>query len=145
MYEIPSIKKYQVRWQTEFWPIMNTLTLPDERNIDLPQDDRILINEVIDFWFPPFENNRHMFVGEDTMSLHFSNKNDQIIRAKFMTAYLNLSRGLYEAWRNDNDGRLAYIIIADQFTRSMFRGSERAFSLDEKAYSVAKAIVDDPS
>jgi len=44
---------------------------------------------------------------------------------------------------NDNDGRLAYILIADQFCRSMFRGSPRAFSLDDKAYEVAKSIVSD--
>ena len=50
MYEMPSIKKYQVRWQTEFWPLMNTTILPDEANIDLPQNHRILINEIIDFW-----------------------------------------------------------------------------------------------
>jgi len=72
---------------------MNTTIIPDESNIELPQNHRILINEIIDFWWPPFENNRHFFVGEETMSLHFSSKNDKLIREKFLTAFSNLEKG----------------------------------------------------
>jgi len=55
-----------------------------------------------------------------------------------------LEKGDLENWRNDHSGRLAYIILADQFSRNMFRGSGRAFSQDQKAYEVSMSILDDP-
>ena len=43
-----------------------------------------------------------------------------------------MDNNLLEHWKNDEDGRLAYITICDQFTRMVFRKQLKAFSLDKK-------------
>jgi len=99
---------------------------------------------LFDFWFPPAGADRHYSIPKELMSLHFSSKNDELIREKFLSLFEKIEKGELEHWRNDHNGRLAYIIIADQFGRNMFRGTGRAFSLDQKAYEVSMSILDDP-
>ena len=38
-----------------------------------------------------------------------------------------------EHWKNDEDGRLAYLTICDQFTRMVYRKQANAFGLDKKS------------
>jgi len=59
---------------------MNLLTLPNGTMIDLPQEERDQINEIIEFWFPPKGADRHLFMGKEQMGLHFSSKNDELLR-----------------------------------------------------------------
>jgi len=55
----------------------------------------------------------------------------------------SLEKGELENWRFDHYGRLAYIILADQFPRCIYRGKAKAFALDEKALFVAEMVVND--
>ena len=96
------------------------------------------------FWFPGEKNDRHRYAAKECFQLHFSNKSDKVITDKYLSWFEKLEGGLLENWRNDHDGRLAYCIICDQFSRNMFRGQARAFSQDSKAFELAMSIVDDP-
>jgi uncharacterized protein (DUF924 family) len=51
-------------------------------------------------------------------------------------------RGEHEDWRATPRGALAYVIVLDQFSRNMFRGSARSFEGDARALAAACAAVD---
>ncbi len=62
---------------------------------------------------------------------------DNKIKERFMTAYnAAINNELYE-WRTCAEGRLAEIIILDQFSRNMFRESEKAFAYDSLAVALS--------
>jgi uncharacterized protein (DUF924 family) len=46
-------------------------------------------------------------------------------------------RGALDHWKTEAEGALGLVIVLDQFTRNMCRGSPRAFSGDRKARQVA--------
>ena len=51
--------------------------------------------------------------------------------------------GNYPGWRPDKDGRLALLILIDQFPRKLFRGTAKAFATDGNALLIVKEIMDD--
>lgn len=66
---------------------------------------------------------------------------DAEIREKFSGAWDELMEGGYGLWLTYPSGALAYIILADQFSRNMFRGTAAAFASDKVARAAAKAAI----
>jgi uncharacterized protein (DUF924 family) len=67
---------------------------------------------------------------------------DQDIRARFQSTYEDAAAGLLDRWENTPEGTLALVIVLDQFSRNMFRGSLRAFAADPLARAVASRAID---
>ncbi|MCF6443639.1 DUF924 family protein [Nereida sp. MMG025] len=67
---------------------------------------------------------------------------DAEITLKFRTAWNELMDGGMSMWLTYPSGTLAYIILADQFSRNMFRGSAQAFASDRQGLAAAKAGID---
>ena len=55
-----------------------------------------------------------------------------------------MADGKLEHWKSDKEGRLAVIILCDQFSRNCYRGSEKAFSFDTISLNLSKHIVNSP-
>jgi len=94
---------------------------------------------VLDFWFgapgsPEFGAPRPAwFRQSDDFDAEIKTRFGQAVEAA-------LTDGL-EDWRQDIDGRLALILLLDQFPRNIFRGTAKMFAGDPRARSVAaKAI-----
>lgn len=66
---------------------------------------------------------------------------DELIRSTFEDIHGKISNGEMKSWRNEPLGRLAEIIVLDQFSRNMFRGTPRAFQYDAQALSLAEEAV----
>ena len=66
---------------------------------------------------------------------------DAEIRDRWGETYDTLLTGAFGLWLTGAGGSLAYILLTDQFTRNMFRGSERSFEADSLARAVAKAAI----
>lgn len=66
---------------------------------------------------------------------------DAEIRAKFEAAWNEMMDGAYSLWLTYPSGALAYLILADQFPRNMFRDTEAAFASDHVARTVAKSAI----
>jgi len=62
---------------------------------------------------------------------------DAEIRDRFMDDWIALRAGAYHNWQSCPQGVLAYLILADQFPRNMFRGDARSFATDGRAHAVA--------
>lgn len=66
---------------------------------------------------------------------------DQLIRDRYAILHAQANRcELYE-WRREPIGRLAEIIVLDQFSRNMYRGSAAAFASDPLALALAQEAV----
>lgn len=66
---------------------------------------------------------------------------DAKIRERFLDTYRAVAQGATAAWRATPKGRLAEIIVLDQFSRNMFRNSPEAFAADPLAQKLAAEAV----
>ena len=89
--------------------------------------------DVLAYWFeeltPPqwFEKNLEM---------------DAQIIARFSAVHERARRGELVSWRETPQGRLAEVIVLDQFSRNMFRDTPDAFASDVLALERARAAID---
>lgn len=96
------------------------------------------IDEVLTFWFG--ERGLEDGVDEATASRWFKSKSDAFdeeIRSRFGAVYEKAKAGSLDDWASSPRGRLALLLLLDQFSRNMFRGSGRMFESDAKALSLA--------
>jgi len=88
--------------------------------------------EILRFWF------------EEIDPLQWWRKDDafdQLIRERFSDIHAQARRCELYDWRADARGRLAEIIVLDQFSRNMFRGSPLSFASDTLALALAQEAV----
>lgn len=97
-----------------------------------------LAKEILEFWFGNVGAD-----GSDKAWFQSSKEHDQLIRERFARHLESLDRGEFESWRRSADSWLAYILLADQFPRNIFRGEARAFAFDSFALSMAKRGIHD--
>lgn len=86
--------------------------------------------EILDFWFgsdyepggdePEFR--KEWFIKDEAF--------DERIRECFADDLERAARGEYDDWADTPHGRLALIILLDQFSRNLFRGSPRSWTQD---------------
>lgn len=96
---------------------------------------------VLNFWFgiTPAEQAtaaRRWFEKDDAF--------DTLIRERFSATHAALRQDdgrLARAWAGTARGSLAAIVVLDQFSRNMFRGSARMFEADALALQLAQAAV----
>jgi uncharacterized protein (DUF924 family) len=82
------------------------------------------LNRRIRFWF-----------GDESAALR--QRRDEHIRVRFGTMLERAANGELAAWADGPRRRLSLIILLDQFPRSIFRGSARAFAHDAQALALA--------
>lgn len=87
---------------------------------------------ILAFWFDELEPKQH-FVKDARL--------DETIRERFGDTYAAAARGELFAWRERARGRLAEIIVLDQFSRNLYRDDPRAFASDPMALVLAQELV----
>ena len=88
--------------------------------------------EVLNFWFEEIEPAQHWKKDPEF---------DQLIRDRFGEVHLAASKCELFGWRASAEGRLAEIIVLDQFSRNMFRGQPEAFASDPIALALAQEAI----
>jgi len=66
---------------------------------------------------------------------------DDAIRAQFLPTWDALAAGGCTEWLENAQDLLAYILVADQFSRNMFRGDHQSFATDALALEAARKAV----
>lgn len=95
-----------------------------------------LVREILDFWFgPPPHSPRGEWFRKDAAF-------DATIGQRFGEAIEAAIGGAYREWSADAHGALARILLLDQFTRNVSRGTARAFAGDSEALATAIDLVD---
>lgn len=87
--------------------------------------------QILNFWFYELEAQDH-FVKNDWV--------DEQIKG-FADVHTAVKAGETAAWRETAQGALAEIIVLDQFSRNMFRGSAESFAQDALALELAQEAV----
>ncbi len=96
---------------------------------DLPEE----AGDVLRFWFGVLKPEQ-WWERDDTV--------DQEIKTRFAPVYLRLADEVPKSWLASPQGRLAAVIVLDQFPRNMFRDDPRAYASDAAALKLAKDTID---
>lgn len=101
----------------------------------MPNQFEITPSEIINFWFPDGprpEPKAHMDLWSWRMR---GGANDEII-AKYTEATERAAQGEFDSWAGEAIGRLALIILLDQFSRTVWAGTPKAYAQDAKALNL---------
>ncbi len=88
--------------------------------------------EVLDFWFHELES-KQWWVKDTEL--------DQLILKRFKTYWDAAVLGELFSWRQEPQGRLAEILVLDQFSRNMFRDTPQSFAQDSLALVLSQEAV----
>ncbi len=66
---------------------------------------------------------------------------DRVLTERFLDLRGQAADGALDGWTDRADGSLAIILLLDQFSRNMFRGSAEAFAADPKARAIADGAI----
>ena len=93
-------------------------------NVNLIQPKLFNFNKVLNFWFNECKP-QQWFVKDKKFDLK--------INKRFYNLVCEALENKLDDWTVNQDGSVALILLLDQFTRNIFRGSPKSFSGDEKA------------
>ena len=91
-----------------------------------------MIEEVLSFWFE--QNGPEQWWTRDP-------RFDAEIRSRFGSLHGRAVLGELHGWRDTPEGRLAEIVVLDQFSRNLYRDDGRAFAADGMALALAQEAV----
>jgi uncharacterized protein (DUF924 family) len=99
----------------------------------ITDDDQIRIDAILSFWFmeqalsaPQIDGRMDTWFGEDPVF-------DEEIAKEFADDVEKALDGELDHWAHEPRGRLALILLLDQFRRNIFRNSPEAFAKDKAA------------
>ncbi|AMB94479.1 DUF924 family protein [Aerococcus sanguinicola] len=90
------------------------------------------IEAVLNFWFEELGPEQWFNGGESV---------DQAIADRFSQLHQEVKDGEHADWRESLRGRLAEIIVLDQFSRNLYRGSGQAYAQDDMALALAQECI----
>jgi uncharacterized protein (DUF924 family) len=67
---------------------------------------------------------------------------DAAIAERFGDLYKEAAAGARDAWAATPEGALGLLLLLDQFSRNLFRGSDRTYAQDPKAREIARAALE---
>lgn len=91
---------------------------------------------VLRFWFPELSAADHARMVHQ-FEWWFRGGADSAIAERFPLLLERATRGELDHWSHWSRPRLALIIVLDQFSRSLYRDTARAFAQDQKALALA--------
>ena len=89
-------------------------------------------NDILQFWYTEIAP-RNWFIKD----LEF----DTMLKRRFEHVHQRAGAGELANWRHKPLGRLAEVIVLDQFSRNLFRNSSQAFAYDAQALALAQAAI----
>lgn len=88
-----------------------------------------MLKEILEFWLEEIDQDQWR---------QFNPSFDTLLNNRFLNVLKQASAGELFVWRETARGRLAEIIILDQFSRNIYRGTPLAFAQDAMALVLAQ-------
>ena len=88
--------------------------------------------EIIDFWFREIKP-ENWFKKSDTLDL--------LMTERYIALHASVVAGEHSSWRSEPLGRLAEIIVIDQFSRNIYRDDPKSFIYDPMALALAQEAI----
>ncbi len=101
--------------------------------------DTITADIVLDFWFGPAAGDTATAQAQQKLWWSKNETIDADIRTRFGGLVEAAASGRHDDWALKPRGRLALILLFDQFPRNMYRNTPRAFACDPLAGKLALA------
>ncbi len=98
-------------------------------------------DDVLDFWFPPGFNQDEATLMQQVPRWFRGGADEDIIH-RFAALTEAAALGAHDDWALTPRTRLALVLVLDQFSRSLWRDSARAYAQDAKAARLAEAAID---
>lgn len=112
---------------------MSLKLLSESMDATITDDDQLRIEAILSFWFkeqeltaPQIDRRMDVWFGEDEVF-------DLECKKEFANDVELASEGKLNHWAHQPRGRLALILLIDQFRRNIYRNTAEAFSLDKAA------------
>ena len=94
--------------------------------------EKMNYHDVLSFWFDEIKPSQRW-----AKDANF----DALITDRFSVLHEQANKGELFEWRHSAKGRLAEILVLDQFSRNMFRDSPKSFSSDSLALVLAQEAI----
>jgi len=91
-----------------------------------------MYEQILAFWFDEIDPG--MWWAQDPAF-------DALLKDRFLPALQQAAQGEFHSWRTGPRGRLAEVLVLDQFSRNIFRGTARAFAQDPMALALSQEAV----
>lgn len=88
--------------------------------------------DILDFWFNEISPEQR-FKKDEAF--------DELLKNRFLEIHESVAKGECFAWRETIQGRLAEIIVLDQFSRNLFRGTSDSFKYDGMSLILAQEAI----
>lgn len=95
------------------------------------------IADVLAYWLSSAHPDNAGALARKNLWFVKSDATDEAIRERFGTLVEEALAGRLEGWAATAPGRLALIVLLDQFPRNLFRGTPRSFAGDDQALRLA--------
>src|SRR5215213_1968185 len=101
--------------------------------------------DVLSYWFPEvdiFDADQETFGRQMQWWFQGGPEVDREITERFAEVLEQARKGELDHWAQTPRGRLALIVVLDQFSRNVYRGSALSYAQDEKALELAVEGID---
>lgn len=99
-------------------------------------------DDVLDFWFGPPGSSADIAARQRRLWFGKSAENDQAVVDRFGDTLLAAAEGRLDHWSGTPRGRLALVIVLDQFPHHIHRDRPQAFATDPQALALSLAALD---
>jgi uncharacterized protein (DUF924 family) len=100
-----------------------------------------IIDDILMFWFGPLDGQGLSKAEQHGLWFKSSPGTDKEISELFGPTVDKAIRGELDSWANSERGLIALILLLDQFTRNIYRGTPEAFSGDSSALALARTAI----
>jgi len=108
----------------------------------MAQSTRAAISEILDYWFGPLDEAGMCCEDRNRLWFKASADTDETCRSRFSALVELALAGELDSWTASDQGLIALIVLLDQMTRNIYRGTAGAFSGDQRALGLAQQAIE---
>jgi len=99
------------------------------------------ITEIHDFWFGDLDENGLCTTDRNALWFGADEQTDVTCRVRFGAPLVLALDGNLDSWVNTDRGLIALVVLLDQFSRNIHRGTAQAFGGDPRALALAQDAI----
>jgi uncharacterized protein (DUF924 family) len=124
-----------------FAPLHSLQAKPGKAANLITMNDGESIADILGYWFGPLDG--HGVSSPQQHKLWFTSRaaTDAHIRSHYGELLQAALAGRLDHWAGSRDGLIALVVVLDQFSRNIHRGTSRAFAGDKQALALAQQAV----
>jgi len=99
------------------------------------------INAIHEFWFGPLDDAGFAAPQQNRLWFSASEETDATLRSRFGQLVARAMAGELYQWLATDKGLVALVLLLDQFTRNIYRGTRDSFAGDAAALELARPVL----